>query len=113
MRTDLSHLPETKRAELEHVVRVLVEEFEDATKLTKSPTRKQGRILKIVLFGSYARGDWVEDRVGGYISDYDLLVVVNQDELTDVADYWVKADEHLLRDYQVTKRLSAPAHFIV
>lgn len=30
-----------------------------------------------MLFGSYARGGWVEDRKSGYRSDYDLLVVVN------------------------------------
>lgn len=113
MRTDLSHLPDAKRGELEHIVRVLFEEFEDATKLSTSPKRKLGRILKIVLFGSYARGDWVEDKVSGYASDYDLLVVVNQDELTDIADYWVKADDHLMREITVTGRLSAPVNFIV
>jgi predicted nucleotidyltransferase len=40
---------------------------------------KRGRILKLILFGSYARGDWVEDRKSGYRSDYDVLVVVNYD----------------------------------
>jgi len=35
-----------------------------------------GKLLKIILFGSYARGDWVDDSVGRYLSDYDLLVVV-------------------------------------
>ncbi|MEP7126973.1 MAG: HEPN domain-containing protein [Byssovorax sp.] len=30
----------------------------------------------ILLFGSYARGNWVVDRVTGYRSDFDLLVIV-------------------------------------
>jgi HEPN domain-containing protein/predicted nucleotidyltransferase len=30
----------------------------------------------VLLFGSYARGTWVVDRVTGYRSDFDLLVVV-------------------------------------
>jgi hypothetical protein len=50
------------------------------------------------LFGSYARGDWVEDPVGRYFSDYDLLVVVNHDDLTDLAEFWEKTESQLLAD---------------
>ena len=113
MRSDLDHLPPNKQAELKRVVAILLEEFEDATKLGLSKTKKTGRILKIVLFGSYARGDWVEDKKSGYSSDYDLLVVVNHEELADLATYWGKADEHLMREVTVTGRLSAPVNFIV
>ena len=113
MKTNLDHLPEAKRRELERVVEILFAEFEDALKGRNAPHRKAGRILKIILFGSYARGDWVDDPVGGYKSDYDLLVVVNHEELTDTLEYWAKADDHLLREYQIAKRLSAPANFIV
>jgi uncharacterized protein len=67
----------------------------------------------VILFGSYARGDCVDDPVGGYVSDYDLLVVVNDEKLTDVLEFWAGADEHLLREYQVTHKLTAPANFIV
>lgn len=113
MRTSLDHLPEAKQRELAHVVEILFSEFEDALKGRTAPHRKQGRILKIILFGSYARGDWVADETSGYRSDYDLLIVVNHEELADLVEYWGKADDHLLRDYQVTHRLSAPANFIV
>jgi predicted nucleotidyltransferase/HEPN domain-containing protein len=113
MRTDLDHLPEAKRQELARIVEILFAEFEDATKAKQIATRKLGRILKIVLFGSYARGDWVEDRASGYRSDYDLLVVVNHEDLTDLVEHWAKADEALLREYETTHRLTAPAHFIV
>lgn len=113
MRRDPDHLPSNKRAELQRVVKILLEEFEDATRLGLSKTKKTGRILKIVLFGSYARGDWVEDRKSGYSSDYDLLIAVNHEELTDLATYWGKADEHLMREVTVTGRLSAPVNFIV
>lgn len=113
MRSDLDHLPPNKQAELKRVVAILLEELEDATRLGLSKTKKTGRILKIVLFGSYARGDWVEDKKSGYLSDYDLLVVVNHEELTDLATYWGKADEHLMREVTVTGRLSAPVNFIV
>jgi predicted nucleotidyltransferase/HEPN domain-containing protein len=113
VKASLDHLPEGKRRELSRVVEILFAEFEDALKGRNAPHRKAGRILKIILFGSYARGDWVDDPVGGYKSDYDLLVVVNHDELTDTLEYWAKADDHLLREYQIAKRLSAPANFIV
>jgi predicted nucleotidyltransferase/HEPN domain-containing protein len=113
MRTDLDHLPTNKQAELQRVVKILLEEFEDATKLGLTKSKKAGRILKVVLFGSYARGDFVEDRKSGYASDYDLLVVVNHDELTDLATYWARADEHLMREVTVTGRLTAPVNFIV
>lgn len=112
MNTSLDHLPETKRQELQHVLEVLFLAFDAATK-NRTAERKQGRILKVVLFGSYARGDWVEDPVGGYRSDYDLLVVVSNDELTDTADYWMDADAELQKAYEITHQLTAPAHFIV
>jgi predicted nucleotidyltransferase/HEPN domain-containing protein len=113
VKTSLDHLPDAKRDELKRVVEILFAEFEDALKGRNAPHRKAGRILKIILFGSYATGKWVDDPKGGYKSDYDLLVVVNHDELTDLAEYWGPADDHLLREYQVAGRLTAPAHFIV
>ena len=42
----------------------------------------------VVLFGSHARGDWVEDPETGYRSDYDLLVVVESTGMCPL-----KADE--------------------
>lgn len=68
LRNDLDHLPQTKQRELAHVVRVLFEEFVEITARTTDPKRKAARILKLVLFGSSARGDWVDDPVGGYYS---------------------------------------------
>lgn len=113
MRTDLDHLPASKQRELQHVVRVLFEEFEAALKSASQPWKKQGRILKLVLYGSYARGDWVEDHVGGYVSDYDILVVVNDERLTDVVDYWSAAEDRLMRETSIAQTLSAPVSFIV
>jgi uncharacterized protein len=113
MKSSLDHLPETKRRELARVVEVLFSEFECAIAGGKAEFKRQGQILKVILFGSHARGDWVDDPVGGYVSDYDLLVVVNDEKLTDVLEYWAGADEHLLREYQTTHKLTAPANFIV
>ncbi|MDC7693865.1 HEPN domain-containing protein [Asticcacaulis sp. DXS10W] len=109
----LDHLPDTKRRELEHVVKVLFDNFEAATQTKLSEKRKGGRILKIILFGSYARGDWVEDHLSGYRSDYDLLVVVNSQEFTDLQEYWSAADDRFVREYTLTHDLKTPVSFIV
>jgi predicted nucleotidyltransferase/HEPN domain-containing protein len=109
----ITHLPDTKRRELERVVQVLFDEFEDVTKTKLSDKRKLGRILKVILFGSYARGDWVEDRLSGYRSDYDLLIVVNSHQFTDLHEYWGKADEHFIREVTVTQNIKTPVNFIV
>ena len=113
MKTDLDHLPETKRRELARAVEILFAEFEASIVGATMPYKRKAQILKVILFGSYARDDWVDDPVGGYVSDYDLLVVVNDEKLTEVLDYWVKADERLLREYSISHRLTAPVNFIV
>jgi predicted nucleotidyltransferase/HEPN domain-containing protein len=113
MRTDIDHLPGQKQQELQAAVRILFEEFAAAIGNTTAPWKKQGRILKVILYGSYARGDWVDDPVSGYKSDYDLLVVVNDERLTDVVDYWATADDRLMREMTITQTLSAPVSFIV
>lgn len=113
MRTDLDHLPDRNRRDLERAVEILFAEFEDATALATRDWKKQGRILRIVLFGSFARGDWVADPKGGYFSDYDVLVVVSDRRLTDVLEFWAKADDHLMRAVTIEKSISAPVNFIV
>lgn len=112
MTSGLDHLPQSTQRELAHVVRVLTEEFEIACRPGTRKWSKQGRILKIVLYGSYARGDWVADPVGGYFSDYDILIVVNDERLTDF-EFWSPAEDRLMRDVTINQSLTAPVSFIV
>ena len=112
MRDTLDHLPKSTQRELAHVVRVLFEEFDAAHATTTTKWKKQGRIAKLVLYGSYARGDWVDDPVGGYASDYDILIVVNDERLADF-EFWSAAEDRLMRDTTITKSLSAPVSLIV
>ena len=115
MRTDLDHLPPAKQRELERVVQILFEEFGDATAIANSEWKKNARILKVILYGSYARGGWVDEphTAKGYQSDYDLLVIVNNEKLTDRVEYWVKAEDRLNRELAITKTLRTPVNFIV
>lgn len=115
MRSDIDHLPPHKQRELERVVRIVFEEFEDALALATQGWKKKGRIAKIILYGSYARGGWVDEphTAKGYQSDYDLLIVVNDRRLTDRIEYWAKLDDRLIREFGVTKTLRTPVNFIV
>jgi predicted nucleotidyltransferase/HEPN domain-containing protein len=115
MRTDLDHLPPAKQRELERVVQILFEEFGDAKAIATSDWKKQARILKVILYGSYARGGWVDEphTAKGYQSDFDLLVIVNNDKLTDRIEFWATAEDRLNRELAITKTLRTPVNFIV
>lgn len=115
MQSSLEHLPPHKQREIERVVEIIFEEFEDALALATQDWKRKGRISKIILYGSYARGGWVDEphTAKGYQSDYDLLIIVNDKRLTDRADYWSKLDDRLIRELSVTKRLRTPVNFIV
>lgn len=112
MKSDLDHLPEAKRHELAFIVDCLRKGFDFAIQRRTMPRLRGGRLLKIILFGSYARGDWVEDPVGRYFSDYDLLVVVDRDELTDVPEFWAKTEEQLLGELASGRNLRTPVSLI-
>jgi len=112
MQTGLDHLPPAKQRELAEVVRILFEEFETTHARGNADWNRKGRILKIILYGSFARGDWVDDPIGGYHSDYDILVVVNYDRLTEF-EHWSAAEDRLMREVTIAKTLSAPVSFIV
>ncbi len=114
MRTDLDHLPPAKQRELERVVQILFEEFE-AANADATGDRRRARIRKIILYGSYARGGWIDEphTAKGYQSDFDLLVIVSQKEVADRATYWYKAEERLNRERAITKTLQTPVNFIV
>lgn len=60
MKTSLEHLPEHKREQVAAVAALLTSE---------------AQAEMVILFGSHARGDWVEDPETGYVSDFDILVV--------------------------------------
>jgi predicted nucleotidyltransferase/HEPN domain-containing protein len=115
MRTDLDHLPGNKQRELERVVQIVFEEFDDALALATNDWKKKGRILKVILYGSYARGGWVDEphTAKGYQSDYDLLIIVNDGRLTDRVEYWSKLDDRLNREFSITGALRTPVNFIV
>lgn len=110
MRSDVDHLPSIQQGELDRVKQLLMGEFAEATARANQPWKKNGRILKVILFGSYARDDWVDEPENGYQSDYDLLVIVSHPDLTDIADYWYVAEDKILRDTAIARPVNIIVH---
>nr|WP_312120251.1 HEPN domain-containing protein [Brevundimonas diminuta] len=97
MKRPLRKLPLAKQRELDAAVEIIQDGFAKAISTRRADRLKNGRILKIILFGSYARGDWVHDPVGRYFSDFDLLVVVDHEDLTDF-EFWEEVEKRLLAE---------------
>ena len=112
MRTSIDHLPQIQQDELARVVRILMEEFETVTARATQSWRRNGKIYKIILFGSYARDDWVDEPNNGYQSDFDLLIVVSHADLTEIADYWYVAEDRILRDAAIGRPVNIIVHSI-
>lgn len=110
MRKDTDHLPPIQQAELERVMQLLVAEFDVAISRATQPWKKNGKILKIILFGSYSRDDWVDEPANGYQSDFDLLIIVSHKDLTDVADYWFVADDKIQREESIGRPVNIIVH---
>ncbi len=101
LKTDLAHLPRKNRRELARAVEIIFEEFDNAFKNSTADWKKKGRILKIILYGSHARGDFVYDPFSGphsgYISDYDILIIVNSNRLAEFIDLWLEINDRFAR----------------
>lgn len=110
MRSDVDHLPDVQQRELEHVVGILREEFSRAVSTATQPWKKNGKILKVILFGSYSRNDWVDEPENGYQSDFDLLIIVSHEDLTDIAAYWYIAEDRILHDPAVRRPVNIIVH---
>jgi len=114
MRTDLSYLPAHKQSEINRIVEIIC---------------AIAVVEKIILFGSYARNDWVEDKYDEehyrYQSDIDILVIVEtrsestQAKLEQEIDHQVDGDDHIatplsviVHDLEfVNRRLSRAQYF--
>ncbi|HEU4408400.1 MAG TPA: HEPN domain-containing protein, partial [Polyangiaceae bacterium] len=65
----------------------------------------------LVLFGSHARGDWVDDPQTGYQSDFDLLAVVREPAQANDGAFW-HALEARLREAAAPSPVTLIAHDI-
>lgn len=110
MKSEPDHLPERQQRELGRVRDILLDEFEKAIAPATKPEKRNGKVYKIILFGSYARDDWVDEPENGYQSDFDLLIVVSHEDLTDIADYWYIAEDRIARDTSIARPVNIIVH---
>jgi predicted nucleotidyltransferase/HEPN domain-containing protein len=103
----LDHLPPSKRRELARVLEILFDEVQTFQAHKQSDRKTGGKVLKVILYGSYSRGDWVEDRASGYRSDYDLLIVVNHKSFAEEDDLWLALEERLIQA-QIAHHIRTP-----
>lgn len=112
MQTDLEHLPPRRRWELcDFVLPTILSSFEDAHARSVTGWKKKGRIHKIVLYGSFARGTWVYEphTKKAYSSDYDLLVMVNRKQVVENVVYWDALDDKFIEARAEGVLLSRPS----
>lgn len=106
----LDHLSQRRRAELTHVRDVILEELAARIEATPSARAKRYRILRIILFGSFAKGTWFDDRESGRASDIDLLVIVSHRALTDMSAFWEEVEDRLFHDPSIRHDVSLIIH---
>jgi uncharacterized protein len=85
MKNSLNHLPTNKQQELQKIAQTISDNCND--------------IEKIILFGSYARGNYKEEkdlkpnRKSGHVSDYDILVITSQKDTALDVTMWRKISD--------------------
>ena len=115
MRNDLSHLPAAKQRDLDRVLAILFDEFEDAIGTGTKDWKKKGRILKVVL-AAPVEGDYEKssravcgaaELIYAFISDLDGEELQPFTE-TGFASYFVKivADANIRIDVRIAARLA-------
>jgi len=113
MKDALDHLPERQQRELDRIKTILLDEFDRALQAGGGPTqswRRDGKILKIILFGSYSRDDWVDAPETGYQSDFDILVIASHPKLTEISHYWYLAEDKIARDPAIGRIVNIIVH---
>ncbi len=95
MKDGLDHLPAAKRREIRKVLDVLFGEMENENRLKTQEWKRRRRILKVILLGGHARGDWVRGhQISGYRSDYDILIVVSHPGLVVDRNFVYRTRDH-------------------
>lgn len=87
MENSINHLPDVKRKELERIAAVIRKNCDN--------------IEKIILFGSYARGNYKEAKDinpssrTGHVSDYDILIITGKKEVALNSILWAGISKEL------------------
>lgn len=110
MKDRLDHLNLQKQRDIAYVRKVILEELDKRLRASKSERVRRYRVLKLVLYGSFAKGTWFDDRKSGRASDYDLLVIVSHKALTDMTTFWAGVEDRIYNDQKINKEVSLIVH---
>ncbi|MHA4738921.1 HEPN domain-containing protein [Dyadobacter sp. MSC1_007] len=90
MKITLTHLPQTKQDQLKALTNIILE---------KVPAEM------IILFGSYARGDWVEDyqEKYEYVSDFDILIITKDRHTAKQGKKSRELEKELMANEDITR----------
>ncbi len=105
----LGNLPEGKRRELALAAEIIRDGYAEKLKFSTAEKRRTGKVVMILLFGSYARDEWVDDPDGQYFSDFDILVVVNNELLTE-DEFTLPIDDRLRHEKRIRTDVSCIFH---
>jgi HEPN domain-containing protein/predicted nucleotidyltransferase len=105
MNTSIEHLPKKKQEELFKIISIV---------------REHARVEMIILFGSHARGTWVDDRYVDpqdgityeYKSDYDILLVVRSKIAANSTGLWNKIENLIRKNTEIGTLVSIIVHDI-
>lgn len=98
MKNEITSLPKEKQEELRKIVEII--------------RRGEPKVEMIILFGSYARGDWVNDLyvedkiVYEYESDFDIIILVKSEKLEKDFAIWNKIEEQIELDKSIKTPIS-------
>lgn len=90
MKSSLAHLPTEKQEQLQIVTKAILDKVQAEM---------------IILFGSYARGDWVEDyqEKYEYVSDFDILIVTKDKNSAKQVKKSRELEEELMANEDITR----------
>ena len=89
---------------------IILEELTQRIKASGSARERRYRLLKLVLFGSFAKGTWFEDSRSGRASDIDLLAIVSHEALTEMSAFWQEVEDRLFHDPAIQRDVSIIVH---
>lgn len=124
MKSDLDHLPETVRADVAAILRIIFTEFEDTIGRATQGWKRAGRVMKVLLHGEHTPGAVCPEKAiattkrprpqGGDTPPkrYEIMLAVNDKRLAE-AQYWTHTRDHLMREHAIMGRLSAPVELAV
>ncbi|GAF93903.1 unnamed protein product, partial [marine sediment metagenome] len=104
MKKSLAHLPKQKQTELKLITRIIRKQFPSAH--------------IIILFGSYARGQWVEDTYTEghityeYVSDFDILVLTRLKKTANNFSRQNSVDDLILQHKRIKTPVSVIYHSV-